>query len=54
MALITILIPCYNEEQSLPALYKAISEVADEIWPPPPIRINLNSFLLMMGQKTIR
>ena len=35
MALITILIPCYNEEQSLPALYKAISEVADEIWPPP-------------------
>ena len=35
MALITILIPCYNEEQSLPVLYKAISEVADEIWPPP-------------------
>ena len=35
MALITILIPCYNEEQSLPALYKAISVVADDIWPHP-------------------
>ena len=32
--LITILIPCYNEEQSLPALYKALCTTVEAITPP--------------------
>ena len=31
MKLITILIPCYNEEQSLPLLYKALNSVVETI-----------------------
>ena len=29
MRKVTILIPCYNEEKSLPALYKALCEMMD-------------------------
>ena len=31
MKLITILIPCYNEEQSLPLLYQALNSVVETI-----------------------
>lgn len=30
MKTITILIPCYNEEQSLPALYKALTNFCED------------------------
>ena len=29
MKLITILVPCYNEEQSLPSLYKLLNSVVE-------------------------
>ena len=31
MPLITILIPCYNEEQSLPALYEALCTICNPL-----------------------
>lgn len=62
MPLITILVPCYNEEQSLPALYEALcticnplqgvssSNVGEGITPPITIPIRLNFCSLMTVQ----
>lgn len=62
MPLITILIPCYNEEQSLPALYEALcticnplqevssSNICEGITPPIKIPIRLNFCSLTMVQ----
>ena len=33
MALITIVVPCYNEEQALPLFYQEITRVAQEMAP---------------------
>ena len=62
MPLITILIPCYNEEQSLSALYEALctvcnplqgvssSSFCEDITPPIKIPIRLNFCSLTMVQ----